>query len=157
MTNYSPNSNSGRPLPLKETVRRMVESLANATAPSEQQQPSSTADEGHLSQDVIRAVIWAWQARVNHLPRELLADPAWGMLLELLRAELAGQRATVSTLCEASAAPETTAVRWLRALESHDLVVRRTDPVHPGNETFELTSKGSAAMRGYFRDILGNG
>lgn len=157
MTNYSPNSNSERPLPLKKTVRRMVESLANATAPSEQQQPPSTADEGHLSQDVIRAVIWAWQARVDHLPRELLADPAWGMLLELLHAELAGQRATVSRLCEASAAPETTAVRWLRALESHDLVIRHSDPVHAGNETVELTPKGSAAMRGYFRDILSNG
>jgi DNA-binding MarR family transcriptional regulator len=160
MTNYSPNSNSKRPLPPKETVRRMVESLANnspAKSTTNQEHPHLTKNQVAVSQDIVRGVIWAWQARAGYFPRELLSDPAWGMLLELLHGELAGQRVGLSTLCEAAGAPESTAVRWLKALEGHDFVMRRTDPLDSESDVIELTSRGSNALRRYFRDILSNG
>lgn len=157
MTNHSPDPDSKSPLPLQQTVRRMVESLANAslgTAAPEQGHPPSAQPE--ITQDVIRAIIRARQARAGYLPLELLSDPAWGMLLELLHGELAGQRVSVSTLCEAAAVPDSTAVRWLKALEAHDLAVRRSDPHEGESECVELTRKGSAALRDYFRDVLTN-
>lgn len=157
MTKYSPDSNSERPLPLKKTVRQIVESLANislAKAPSDPDQPPSG---DQISQDFIRGVIWAWQSRVDYLPPELLSDPAWVMLLELLQGELAGNRVSMSRVCQASGVPDSTAIRWLKALGQHDLVIRRSDPDDAGDEIVELTSKGSAALRRYFRDVLNAG
>jgi DNA-binding MarR family transcriptional regulator len=159
MTSHLPDPNSKKPLPLQQTVRRMVESLANAslgTAAPVPGHPPSTIAQPEITPDVIRAIIRARQARDGYLPLELLSDPAWGMLLELLHGELAGQRVSMSTLCEAAAVPDSTAVRWLKALEANDLAVRRSDPHEGGSEFVELTRKGSAALRGYFRDILAN-
>lgn len=159
MTNHSPDPHSKHPLPLQQTVRRMVESLANAsfgTATPEGSQPPSTIGQAEVSQDVIRSIIRARQARDGYLPLELLSDPAWSMLLELLHGELAGQRVSMSALYEAAGVPDTTALRWLKALEGHDLAVRRFDPHEGGSEFAELTPKGSAVLREYFRDILGN-
>lgn len=152
MTNHSPDPDSKNPLPLQQTVRRMVESLANA-APEQGHPPSAQPE---ITQDVIRAIIRARQARDVYLPPELLSDPAWGMLLELLHGELAGQRVSISTLCEAAAVPDSTAARWLKALEARDLAARRSNPDEGGSEFVELTPKGSAALRDYFRDVLTN-
>ena len=146
MTNHSPGSEPRHPLPLQQTVRRMVETLANA--------PS--VDHAGISHDAIRAIIRARQARASYLPPELLSDPAWGMLLELFHGELAGQPVSMSSLCKAAAVPDSTAARWLKALEGHELTVRRSYPDEPENAFVELTPKGSAALRGYFRDILGS-
>lgn len=159
MTNYSPDPNSKRPLPLQKTVRRMVETLANASLEanaSEGDQPSNM-DSQEFSPEVIRGIIRARQARVGFLPEDLLSDPAWGMLLELLSGELEGKRVSMATLREASAVPDSTAARWVKALEGHDLIVRRQNPDGAGSEFAELTSKGSAALHAYFRYILGNG
>jgi DNA-binding MarR family transcriptional regulator len=159
MTKYSPDSNSKRPLPLEQTVRRMVESLANVSAkavPEHGDSPSGT-EEPEISQQVIHRVICAWHARACYVPAELLSDPAWGMLLELFHGELAGQRLSLSTVCDAAGAPVSTAMRWLKALESKGLVIRRPDPGDAEIEFIELTSTGSAAFRRYFRDVLSNG
>lgn len=158
MTSHSPDPESKRPLPLQQTVRRMVESLANAStgaaAPQRTGEPLR-AGQAEIAHETIRAIIRAQQARERYLPPELLSDPAWGMLLELFHGELAGRRVSLSMLRDAAAVPDSTASRWLKALEGHGLAVRRPDAHQGEGGVVELTAKGSAALRGYFRDILG--
>ncbi len=149
VTNYSPDAEPERQLPLNEKVGRILQSLARSTFAK----ASSENDPSYVSEGAVSAAIRAWRERGCYLPGELFSDPAWGMLLELLHAEIGGRRVSVSGLCKASAASTPSAIRWLKALENHKLIVRRADSLASGNEFVELTPKGSTALRLYFRDI----
>jgi DNA-binding MarR family transcriptional regulator len=149
VTKYSPDAGPERRLPLNEKVGRILHTLARSSfskAPPE-------SDPLDISEEVVTGAIRAWRDRACYLPAELFSDPAWGMLLELLQAEIGKRRVTVSGVCKASGASTSSAIRWLRVLEDRDLVIRQTDPLISGNEILELTPKGGAALRLYFRDI----
>jgi DNA-binding MarR family transcriptional regulator len=75
------------------------------------------------------------------------------MLLELLHAEIAHFKVSVSSLCVASAVPPTTALRWLTKMTKQGLFVRRADP-HDARRVFvELAPETSRAMRHYFAEL----
>lgn len=100
-------------------------------------------------------LIKARRRRVDYLTRELFSDPAWDILLELLRAEIAQERVSASNACIAASVPTSTGLRWLRALEHHGLVVRQGD-LHDARRTFAaLSEEGSLALRRYFLEIIG--
>lgn len=58
------------------------------------------------------------------LPPALLGEPAWDMLLDLFIHEVEGRKISVTSLCLASAAPSTTALRYIDLLEKHGLLSR---------------------------------
>jgi len=58
---------------------------------------------------------------------DLLAEPAWDILLDLYLARGAGRRVAVSSLCIAAGVPTTTALRWIRVLEQDGFLVRERD------------------------------
>lgn len=149
MTKYSPDREPERQLPLNEKVGRILHSLARSTFARN----SPDNDRLDVSKEVVGAAIRAWRERTCYLPAELLSDPAWGMLLELLHAEIGKRHVSLRRLCKASSASTPTAIRWLKVLEERELVVRQADPLNSGNEFLELTPKGSTALRLYFRDI----
>src|SRR3546814_7202329 len=70
------------------------------------------------------------RARDAVLPRELLGDPDWEMLLDLFAAECEGREVSVSSLCLAAGgcgtAP-TTALRHISRLEKLRIVIRIPD------------------------------
>ena len=113
----------------------------------------SKTDSLEISEEALGNHIWAWQQRACYLPADLFSDPAWGMLLEIFQAEVEKRRATISRLCKASGVSTTSAVRWLKALEDHDLVIRKVDH-SDGAEFAELTPKASEALRRYFRNVV---
>ena len=149
MTKYSPDSEPERQVPLNEKVGRILNSLARSTF----SRNSSESDRLDVPEEVVAAAIRAWRERSCYLPAELFSDPAWGMLLELFHAEIGKRNVSLKRLCKASAASTPTAIRWLKVLEARELVIRKTDPLNSGNELFELSPKGSTALRFYFRDI----
>ena len=83
----------------------------------------------------------------------LFADPAWDMLIELYACELAQRRTTVTDLTVASGVPQTTALRWISALQKDGLVVRRNDPLDGRRIFISLTEKGSNALRQFFDSL----
>ena len=55
-------------------------------------------------------------------------DPSWDMLLDLFVQQAQGRAVSVSSLCLASAAPPTTALRHIASLEQAGWITRRNDP-----------------------------
>lgn len=87
------------------------------------------------------------RARNKFLPRALFGEPGWEMLLFLYTAELEQQRVSISTLCNASKVPMTTALRWIAVLEREGLVTRNGDPLHGRRVFISLTQVGVSAMK----------
>lgn len=78
--------------------------------------------------------------------RDLFADPAWDMLLDLYVAQVAGRRVSVSDACIAAAVPQATALRWLNMLDQRGLVVRTADTTDRRRWWMTLSAEGVALV-----------
>jgi len=155
VTRYAPNAKRGIPLPLQGKIGRVIHSLAkSAEAAPESVREEVTSATLDISEEAVTQFIGAWQVRSAHLPSELVVDPAWGMLLELLQAEIQGRRVSLARLCKVSGVSASNAMRWLKALERRELVVRGAHPGNADKEFVELSQKGSSALRRYFHEVM---
>ena len=155
MTRYTRDTKRGDLLPLQDKVSRIIRSLAKPSFEPATTAPEELADVApEVSEETVNRVIEAWRERTSYLPRELLADPVWGMLLELLQAEVQDRRVSLSRLCTVSEVAPSAATRWLKALERQELAVRRVDPQDAENEFVELSPKGRSALRRYFHAVV---
>jgi hypothetical protein len=151
------DKNAARLRQLSDEVSRIAATLARlSTGPAPMPKPLEATPSGELpavSADTVRSVIRARRLRSRFFPEELFADPAWDMLLDLLQAEVSHLRVPVSSLCIAAAVPATTALRWLKAMVSQGIFIRRADP-HDGRRVFvELAPDASGALRRYFSEV----
>lgn len=73
----------------------------------------------------------------------LFADPAWDILLDLYIHSAEGQKVSISSACLGSAAPETTALRYLGELERMGLVERHR---HAADRRVQLICLTDAAL-----------
>lgn len=87
--------------------------------------------------------------RSSFFDPDFFCDPAWDMLLDLFLQQSLQRPVCVSSLCVASCAPSTTALRWIRALEEADLVERSRDPADGRRIFVRLTAAGHAKIAGY--------
>jgi DNA-binding MarR family transcriptional regulator len=154
VTRYTPDKR-GPPLRLSGTVSRLTRSLARFSFVNDKPEPEESNEFAfEVSEEAVTRIIGAWRERTSYLPGELFSDPAWGMLLELLQAEVQDRRVSLSRLCKVSGVSSSVAVRWLKALEYRGFAIRRTDPQHPNVEFVELSRKGSSALRRYFHEVV---
>lgn len=142
------------PLALRGKVGRTIQSLTRTFSVSAERGAEQPTEFPFVSDEAVTEAIKAWSQRTSYVPGALISEPSWGMLLELLQAEIQGRRAYLSRLCKVSNIPASSAVRWLKAFEHHALVIRRIDPHHPNDEIFELSRKGSSALRRYFHEVV---
>ena len=77
----------------------------------------------------------------------LFAEPAWDMLLDLYIAECEHRKVAVLTACLGAAAPQTTAIRWMRVLEENGLIRRETDRNDARRIYVRLTEPALRMMR----------
>ena len=103
----------------------------------------------------IRAILQARLERNSCFPGELFSDPAWDMLLDLYAAELGQFRVSVTSLCIASNAPTSTALRWISTLERENLIERRPDPLDGRRFFMSLTPEAIKMFERYF-SVVGN-
>jgi DNA-binding MarR family transcriptional regulator len=147
-----------RLLELSEEVTRIAASLARLsrgiTAPIQQPPGASAPNEVDVAKETLSWLIQARRERARYLPPEMFSEPAWDMLLELLAAELAHRRVTVSSLCEAPGVPTMTAARWLRYLEQKGLAVRQADGEDEREDLVALSRDASKALCDYLRDVV---
>lgn len=158
MSEDSPEAQAERLRRLSEEVTRIAGSLAQLsmglTAPVQHNYPATNSNDPEVSTHAVSWLIRARRDRARYLSPNLFAEPAWDMLLDLLHAELAYRRVSVSSVCLAGGLAATTGLRWLKTLEREGLVVRRVDP-HDARRTFvELSPDTSKALRSYFVDVV---
>lgn len=103
----------------------------------------------------VRGILQARLERNSFFPADLFSDPAWDMLLDLYAAELSQVRVSVTSLCIASNAPTSTALRWISALEQQQLIERRADPLDGRRFFLSLTREAIDRFERYFA-ALGN-
>lgn len=146
-------------LHLSKKVSRIAGSLAQlsigaGTLPREHA-PSCNQNGLDVPPERVDWLIKARRGRADYLTRELFSDPAWDILLELLRAEIAQERLSASNACIAASVPTSIGLRWLKALEHHGLVTREGD-LHDARRTFAaLSEEASRALRRYFLEVVG--
>jgi DNA-binding MarR family transcriptional regulator len=158
MKEDSPEARAELLLRLSREVSRIAGSLAQlsigaAVAPP--QNPFSNQNDLDVPLERVNWLIQARRTRARYLTPELFADPAWDILLDLLRAEIAHERVSVSSACIAAAVPATTGLRWLKALEQQGLVVRHRDLLDARRTYVTLSSDTSMALRRYFVEVVG--
>lgn len=88
-------------------------------------------------------------ARNSIFGEAVMPEPAWEMLAELMRARLAGQQLSVTSLALASRSPMTTALRRIEDLIQGGLAARVPDPADRRRTHVELTDEGVARMRAF--------
>ena len=117
--------------------------------------PASGEDlSGHsVLLNTVLAAIRARALRRDHVPSELLLDPAWDMLLELFRAEVSGRQLTASTLAKAAGVTTGSGLRWIDALVAKGLCVRG-DRVDDGRMEVSLSPRGSSELHAYFAKVM---
>ena len=121
-------------------IRRALELAGNGVTPE-----SSRAS----SPDYLRALVAARVDRDQIFRADLFSDPAWEMLLDLAVAAESGRSISVTSLCIASGAPTTTALRRIEDLQAAGLVERLPDSADRRRIIVRLTEKGKASMQAF--------
>jgi DNA-binding MarR family transcriptional regulator len=71
----------------------------------------------------------SWRRRREQLfGAHMFSEPVWDMMLDLLVHHEQGRMVNVTSLCVASMASFSTALRWIQAMEKAGFVVREPDP-----------------------------
>ena len=138
-----------------EQLQRTIEALMRTVELLRAQLAHRGLDRGAVAETpaglgrVVRTEIDNRALRSSFFDSELFCDPAWDMLLDLFLQHSAQRRVCVSSLCIASRAPSSTALRWIGALEDADLVERSRDPADGRRVFVRLSSVGHAKIAGY--------
>lgn len=91
----------------------------------------------------------ARRAREKMLERRLFGEPAWDMMLALYCLPKRGERLGISALCNASAVPQTTALRVQQILIGESLIERVQDEVDKRRTWVRLTERGRNLLEDY--------
>lgn len=107
-----------------------------------------------LLADLAERIYDGRRRRNRFLDDDLFGEPAWDMLLDLFINHARKQRVPTTSLCIASLAPTTTALRWISILEQRGLVRRISSERDQRVHYVELEEKGYRAVSGFLRDII---
>ena len=125
---------------LAEDMRRTIESDAGRSG----QAPARPED---TSLRTLKLLQKLQEARSSIFGEAVMPEPAWEMLAELMRARLAGQHLSVTSLALSSKSPMTTALRRIEDLIQGGLAARMPDPADRRRTYVELTPEGMARMQ----------
>jgi CheY-like chemotaxis protein/DNA-binding MarR family transcriptional regulator len=127
------------------SIRRALDLGGSATT------PSSNASQP----DYLRTLVAARVDREMIFKSNIFSDPAWEMLLDLAVAEASGRCISVTSLCLASGAPTTTALRRIDDLQGADLVERLPDASDRRRIIVRLTENGRARLQNFIEKQAG--
>ena len=108
--------------------------------------------------EAVRRAYEARRLREKMLGKGLFGEPAWDMLLDLfVHALKAGKAISTTSLTVASAAPSTTALRWIGELDRAGLIERQMVPSDKRVQVQQLSRKGFDLMVSYFSQVEARG
>jgi DNA-binding MarR family transcriptional regulator len=126
---------------LAEDMRRTIEQDSARREPAVSGKPEDT------SLRTLKLLQKLQEARSSIFGEAVMPEPAWEMLAELMRARLAGQHLSVTSLALSSKSPMTTALRRIEDLIQGGLAARMPDPADRRRTYVELTPEGMARMQ----------
>jgi DNA-binding MarR family transcriptional regulator len=131
---------------LAEDMRRTIEqdSSTRREAVGASPQPARPEETGLRTLKLLQKL---QEARSSIFGEAVMPEPAWEMLAELMRARLAGQHLSVTSLALSSKSPMTTALRRIEDLIQGGLAARMPDPADRRRTYVELTPEGMARMQ----------
>lgn len=127
-----------------ERAFALVEDEAAMAEPAEEPPASPLNRPNYL-----RALIAARSDRDAIFQSGLFSDPAWDMMLDLAVAEATGRPISVTSLCIASGAPTTTALRRIDDLKDAGLIDRIPDARDRRRILVQLTHLGRERMEAF--------
>ena len=131
---------------LAEDVRRTIEQdSSRRAAPGGVPRQSSRPEEASLR--TLNLLQKLQEARTGIFGEAVMPEPAWEMLAELMRARMAGQHLSVTSLALSSRSPMTSALRRIEDLIQGGLVARMPDSADRRRTYVELTPEGMARMQ----------
>jgi CheY-like chemotaxis protein/DNA-binding MarR family transcriptional regulator len=132
---------------LAEDMRRTIEQGVSRRddGPAAAAAPAQGGDDENLR--TLKLLQKLQEARSTIFGEAVMPEPAWEMLAELMRARLAGQRLSVTSLALSSRSPMTTALRRIEDLINGGLAARVPDPSDRRRTYVELTGEGMARMQ----------
>lgn len=133
-------------LEARDRLCRLLQKLDEIVMPDVRQGDPATADR-------VRSILKARRMRDQFFERELFADPAWDILLELYLADLMQYRMSIGSLCIGAAVPATTALRWIKLLERKGVIMRNADPGDGRRVFVSLSDRSHASMDALLRAI----
>ncbi|HET7204360.1 MAG TPA: response regulator [Steroidobacteraceae bacterium] len=131
---------------LAEDMRRTIEHGAGQQGGGNAGQGSPARPED-ASLRTLKLLQKLQEARSSIFGEAVMPEPAWEMLAELMRARLAGQHLSVTSLALSSKSPMTTALRRIEDLIQGGLAARMPDPADRRRTYVELTPEGMARMQ----------
>jgi predicted transcriptional regulator len=87
------------------------------------------------------------ERRRSILDYDFFGEPAWDMLLDLTEAHMRGKDISMTSLCVASHAPQSTAFRYIQLMLNAGLIEREDDPLDRRRINLRLTKRGLASMQ----------
>ena len=94
------------------------------------------------------------RVRDSRFPKDVFGEPAWDILLDLFINARRKRPVSITSLCIASSAPATTALRYITLLEQRGLI-RRTRAKHDRRVSYvELTGEAQQAMERHLADTV---
>jgi CheY-like chemotaxis protein/DNA-binding MarR family transcriptional regulator len=142
---------------LAADMRRTIEQDSGRREPGQAAPPQRAEDGGLRTLKLLQKL---QEARTSIFGEAVMPEPAWEMLAELMRARLANQHLSVTSLALSSKSPMTTALRRIEDLIQGGLAARVPDPADRRRTYVELTAEGMARMQlfleGFARTALGS-
>lgn len=102
---------------------------------------------------LVHRIIRQRRLRERYFEKELFAEPAWDILLDLTAARAEHRMVSITSLCIAAAVPPTTGLRWIAVMEEMGLLIRREDPNDRRRAFISMSDDAARAMAAYFDEI----
>ncbi|MDE1570929.1 response regulator [Aquabacter sp. P-9] len=139
-----------KPLSAEEvahSIERAISLVEDQAAAGDEEE--ALAPVAHARPNYLKALVAARADRDAIFQAGLFSDPAWEMMLDLAVAEASGRPISVTSLCIASGAPTTTALRRIDDLKDAGLIDRVPDPRDKRRILVQLTQPGRDRMEAF--------
>lgn len=137
------------PEEVAHAIERAFALLEDEEAQAQEEAAASRAPVTTARPNYLKALVSARADRDAIFQAGLFSDPAWDMLLDLAVAEATGRPISVTSLCIASGAPTTTALRRIEDLKDAGLLDRIPDPQDRRRVLVHLTEEGRKRMEAF--------
>lgn len=139
------------PAPSAKPILGKQSSASNMPLSHTKPKPSSFSQPVHHLDEQWVSELLAKQQQERNMRKDLCPDLAmssasWLMACDLYAGYLNNERRLVTAVCAMSGAPNTTAIRWLRAMENSGVVKRNIAPNDKRMHLIQMTNVGLFQM-----------